>query len=289
MTGRQKRELCIFFGFIGMIVIFIAAGLPHLDFKPGLPLPDLSHDEIVIPQSSQNNMSLSIRFLDFFKYVLEFILACNVTYLIYQLIKGVSWRKIGSSLLTGLKVLLAVSAVILFAFLILPKGKVETIKPIPTLELVPQVRTSLEPAPHILLWVVGIILFTAFIIVGFWIFRTVTHKSPTLDYVQNEAEKAYDAILSGRDIKDVILKCYIQMGRILETGRGIERKPNMTTGEFEQLLVAEGIAFQPIHVLTQLFELVRYGHEQLSHQDEQNAKKCLLEIVQYCEAIKKAN
>ena len=77
-----------------------------------------------------------------------------------------------------------------------------------------------------------------------------------------EAEKAWQALITGLDLKDVIVKCYRQMSLALEKEQGIERKDFMTTREFENLLEAAGIPHDPIHQLTQLFEAVRYGNWQ---------------------------
>jgi len=103
-----------------------------------------------------------------------------------------------------------------------------------------------------------------------------------------EAEKAWQALITGLDLKDVIIKCYRQMSLALEQEQGIERKDFMTPREFENLLEAAGIPHEPIHQLTQLFEAVRYGNWQPNLVDEQKAIHCLQAIVLYSHDAKKA-
>jgi hypothetical protein len=104
-----------------------------------------------------------------------------------------------------------------------------------------------------------------------------------------EAEKARQALMTGLDLKDVIVKCYRQMSLALEKEQGIERKDSMTTREFESLLEAAGVPHDPIHQLTQLFEAVRYGNWQPNPMDEQKAIHCLEAIILYSREAKNAD
>jgi hypothetical protein len=123
--------------------------------------------------------------------------------------------------------------------------------------------------------------------VAIWIFNSTRTKMSVIDHVQIEASKAWQAILSGKDLRNVILTCYRQMTEALKQEQGIERQSYMTTVEFELSLIEEGIPSEPIHQLTRLFEQVRYGQGQPSQQDEKIAADCLGEIVRYCEMKKK--
>jgi len=117
------------------------------------------------------------------------------------------------------------------------------------------------------------------ILIGFWIFSPSSRRPLTIDLVGLEAEKAWQALKTGLDLKGVIVHCYRQMSLALEREQGIEREEWMTTREFENLLEAEGIPHDPIHQLTQLFEAVRYGDWQPNPVDEQKAIHCLQDIM----------
>ena len=156
--------------------------------------------------------------------------------------------------------------------------------PLPT--AVPQVTSPLGPVPAVLFWLVGIGLLVSSILLGIWIFAPSARYETTIDLVGLEAEKAWQALKTGLDLKDVIIKCYRQMSLALEKEQGIERKDLMTTREFENLLEAAGVPHDPIHQLTQLFEAVRYGNWQPNPMDEQKAIHCLEAIMLYSRETK---
>jgi hypothetical protein len=116
------------------------------------------------------------------------------------------------------------------------------------------------------------------VLVGVWIF-TSSRRARSIDLVGIEARKAWQALKTGSDLKDVIIKCYLQMSLALKREQGIERQDFMTTGEFEHLLEAAGIPHEPIHQLTRLFDAVRYGNWQPNTADEEQAIQCLQAIM----------
>jgi hypothetical protein len=146
----------------------------------------------------------------------------------------------------------------------------------------------LGAVPAWLLWLVGIGLLVSSILVGIWIFAPSSRRETAIDLVGLEAEKAWQALINGLDLKDVIVKCYRQMSLALEQEQGIERKDFMTTREFEHLLETAGVPHDPIYQLTRLFEAVRYGNWQPNPVDEQKAIHCLQAIMLYCREPKKA-
>ena len=96
-----------------------------------------------------------------------------------------------------------------------------------------------------------------------------------------EAEKAWRALQTGLDLKDVIIKCYRQMGLALKEEQGIEREDFMTTGEFQHLLATAGVPYGPVHQLTRLFDAVRYGNWQPNPTDKHEAIQSLEAIMVY--------
>jgi len=289
MTAKQKSQLLLFLGLASVMVIIIAAGLTHLVFQPGMPLPSLTENGVLTVPAQENAITV-ITISKLVKVIIGILFACLQVFIIYKLIKGVPWREILSVLLDIFIIVLMVGTVLFLIVSLLPEGEaVQTAQEVQIAEAAPVVRSPLGPVPPSLLWVVGIILGIVCILVAFWIVNSVLRKKDTIDLLQWEAEKAYQAILSGQDFKNVILKCYHQMSEALKHERGIEREYYMTTGEFERLLKKEGIPVEPIHKLTSLFEVVRYGIQQPSRQEEQSAIECLSAIIHYCEELQHEN
>ena len=89
------------------------------------------------------------------------------------------------------------------------------------------------------------------------------------------------ALQRGLDLKNVIVDCYRQMSWALQREQGIELNETMTAREFEELLNVRGFPNAPVHQLTQLFEVARYGVRQLNASDERDAFDCLNAIVRH--------
>ena len=94
-----------------------------------------------------------------------------------------------------------------------------------------------------------------------------------------EAQDALDDIQAGGDLKNAVIRCYVEMSRVLSEQRGIERGVTMTTREFENRLVREGLPDTSVQQLTRLFEDVRYGTQVPGLAEEQRAVACLSAIV----------
>lgn len=109
-----------------------------------------------------------------------------------------------------------------------------------------------------------------------------------LKQVQREAQAALDAIYAGGDLKETILRCYLQMVEALKQYRGISRDYDMTPHEFELYLEKRGLPGEPVHQLTQLFEQVRYGATQPGRQDERIAVSSLSAIISACQKPRSA-
>ena len=152
----------------------------------------------------------------------------------------------------------------------------------------PVVTSPLGSAPPSLLWLVGIGLLIITVLVAMWMFTPVRQAGP-LDLLGLEAERARQALISGVDLKDVIINCYRQMSLTMKQDQGIEREEFMTTGEFERVMESAGIPQEPIHLLTRLFEAVRYGHWQPDAVDEQQAIQCLEAIMVHSRNVREKN
>jgi hypothetical protein len=211
----------------------------------------------------------------------------GVLYWIYKLLRGATWKSVSESFR-----FISIAGAIIFGFvlliILLPRSgsNIPAEMPMPTPE--PLVTSPLGSVPFPLLWLVGIGLFAISVLVGIWIFTSSRPAGP-IDLVGLEAEKAWQAIRTGSDLKDVITTCYREMSLALKNDRGIEREESMTTGEFENLLEAAGIPHEPIHQLTSLFDAVRYGNWQPGLAEKHEAIQCLEAIMRYSHKTKGTN
>lgn len=117
----------------------------------------------------------------------------------------------------------------------------------------------------------------------FWLRRRPPAPEPPPDprrLVAREAGQAIEAIHSGSDLTDTIIRSYRQMNRVLSQQRGVERSKTMTPREFENHLDAIGLQSEHIWRLTRLFESVRYGANTPDREAEQEAVACLQAIVE---------
>jgi uncharacterized protein DUF4129 len=287
MTGNIKRKALGLLGLIILITMMIATSLSQLELQPGIPPPRLQHGQVVaVPIEESPFLSVSIN--TFVLVLIALILMGTVLYSAYKLLRGADWK----SILNVLRPMLIISAALtclIFLIMLLPvSGNAPAEIPIPTPTPKPAVTSPLGPVPAGLLWLVGIGLLVISVGVGVWIF-TSSRQPSSIDLVGLEAEKAWQALKTGLDLKDVIIKCYLQMSLALKQDQGIERENFMTTGEFENLLEAAGVPHEPIHQLTRLFNAVRYGNWQPNAVDEQKAIQCLQAIMLYSRETRGTN
>ena len=286
MTGSVKRKALTFLGLVTIITVIIAASLPQLELQPGMPLPRLVNNQVVIPPVEAE----SFEAISANKLIIAFVLllvAASVLHMIYKLLRGAKRKNLLAFVWQMLVIGLILGG---FAFLVmvLPKSESSTVMELPVPPPEPPDTSPLGPVPPLLLWLVGIGLLATGILIAIWIFGSQANQASTIDIVSLEAEKAWQELEAGLGLKGVIVKCYRQMSLALQKEQGIERKDSMTVREFENLLEAAGVPCDPVHQLTQLFETVRYGHWQPNPIDEEKAIHCLEAIVLYAREAKEA-
>jgi hypothetical protein len=100
--------------------------------------------------------------------------------------------------------------------------------------------------------------------------------------IARQAQSALDALQAGGDLKNTIIRCYYQMSAVINQQRGIQRSQTMTPHEFEEYLASNGLPGEPVHLLTRLFENVRYGNLPAGTAEEQVALNSLTAIIEAC-------
>jgi len=113
-----------------------------------------------------------------------------------------------------------------------------------------------------------------------WLMR---RSKMNLGKIAQQAQQALDALQSGGDLRDTVIRCYYEMSRVLRIQRGIQRTKDMTPREFESTLETVGLPAEAVHQLTRLFETVRYGAQNIGENEEQQAIASLTAIVAACE------
>jgi hypothetical protein len=286
MTASSKQIALLLLGLVMLFTVIIAASLSQLDFKPGLPLPEIASSHVEIP-AGESLPLVTISVNELIKVFLILIAAGFFFFLIVKIITAISWDYF-KTFFQILVVILCIVGSVLFLIMLLPKTQSVNAAPIPLPTSTPLERSPLGQVPNSLLWLVGIGLLVGSVLLGIYIYTSsFRRKPPIIDQVGAEAEIAWQGLLAGLDFKDVILKCYLQMSLALASEGGLERETYMTVSEFEKLLESAGIPREPIHRLTLLFEAVRYGNWLPNKTDEKNARDSLEAIMIFCKQIKK--
>jgi hypothetical protein len=159
------------------------------------------------------------------------------------------------------------------------------------LEIVPSslvgISTSpLGQPPKALIWLVaiGFVLVAGLSIIK--IFYRQLRPASIEDPLLQQAKNAMEALQAGKDFKNTIIRCYLQMTNVLREERGIERNHDMTAHEFQDWLELKGWPRVPVQQLTALFEKVRYGQQHLGENDEKIALDSLNDIIHFAERTK---
>ncbi len=279
MTGTEKRNALFLIAMLMVIVVILAGSLSKLELQPGIPLPEIQDNEMIMAVPDRGPVEpLSIN--RFFSIFFGILLGCSVLYMLYQLIRGASWHDILAFLRT-LAVIALISTIVLTVVLMAPVSTSAPDVPVVLPTPIPQETAPLGPVPPILLWIVGFALLATTIAIAVWIYRSVTKKDAVIDLVVREAEKARQDLLIGIGLKDVIIRCYKAMSAALERERGIERDQYMTTLEFEERLKTAGVPEEPVRELTRLFNMARYGNWQPGSDDERKAIQCFETIARF--------
>jgi hypothetical protein len=127
--------------------------------------------------------------------------------------------------------------------------------------------------------VVSLVL-VALLVLGVWLVWRRWH--PAVDIAQQVAQQAQQAVAqlrAGDDVKDVVMRCYVDMCRAVDARRGLQRHVAMTPREFEMRLTGAGLPAESVQRLTRLFESVRYGAKSPGWQEQNEAIACLAAIA----------
>jgi hypothetical protein len=143
-----------------------------------------------------------------------------------------------------------------------------------------------QKPPEVLVWIAGLVVALVIVALGVLIFLIVWYNRKRndefVDRIATEMQSAIDELQAGGDIRNVVVRCYSEMIQALKEQRGIQKNASLTPREFEDALKKNGLPLEPVHELTRLFELVRYGHKPISKREELVAIDNLTLIVEAC-------
>ena len=235
MTSNQQKLALIFLGLSVFITALLAASLSQMELKPGLPAPFLEGYQIVLPEYDQSD-DITLEVFPFILRFLGILFSLYLMVMLYKVIMGMRLRKLLGSLREFILIIGGFLLLIVGIFLLqnLPGQPAARMSSPRKFDTPLAIRT--EPIPTGLLWFVGISL--AVLAAGllyYWIRAQRSSRQGTL--LAGQIEKARQNILAGMELDEVILRCYVEMGLILQRERGIERQVFTTPTEFERELI----------------------------------------------------
>ncbi len=281
----MKRRSLFLLGGVLVSIILLSGSLSNLELQAGSPFPDINSHYTASQPTPQQLQAHSFTSLPAF---VGLVLLLAIIYVLMRLTALVKLKQLLRWFLRFILALIALFTLLLIlSYLNLgPTGASEWI-----LEIAPSSSKGISTSP-LGRPPVGLIWFVAmgFVLIVGWIIARVFKwqgQSPhTEAALLQQAKNAMEALRGGRDLKNVIVDCYLQMMNILREEHGIERNSDMTTREFQDWLELKGWPSIPVQELTSLFERVRYGKQHLSESDEKIAHNSLSEIVRFAERAK---
>lgn len=276
---HQKTTSLILFTCSLLALIVLAASLSNLTLKPGIGfqasedgvLPDRTF-ETIIPEESG--------ILIFIQGFLALVFLAFLILLVIRLAVNVNFKLVGA---VSLVLILLVGVSYLLpetnprqAFL---PGADNPISIEAT--SAPDTSTPTDQSPQALFWIIVILVTIGLGIMLFNLIRAwLSSPKPESELIRS-AEQALNALNSGMELKNVILRCYYQMTSILLEEQGIEREAAMTVWEFKDRLEQKGYPSDTVSQLTSLFEKIRYGQQEIKPEDEDIALTSLNEIIAF--------
>lgn len=141
---------------------------------------------------------------------------------------------------------------------------------------------SLSPtsAPH---WTIfpfllgGLVLL---VLAGWWLRRVWRRGRAERSLLELGALAGHAAeeLAAGGELRNVVLRCYHEMSRLLSERQRVPFPKAMTAREFEGELRRVGVRDEHVEQLSRLFELVRYGGRASGEPEEERAMQCLRAI-----------
>lgn len=288
----QRLLTLIILGLVLLSMVVLSASLTGLEMNPGKDIPLESFKPDVGQYGSGGNIMSGL--VAFLRIVMLILWGLIPLYIIYLIISPEARKQFIKDVLRMLPIVL-----LLWFFLANRNGQrvfenlemqfeqpqLEDAYPMPEVE--PLTFNANPPDWIVTFTSVLIALAITGLVVGIVYFvwrerqRKLAELRPLND-VAREAQAAIDAIQAGGDLRDVIMRAYVEMGKVISENRNITRGQDMTPHEFEVFLQGRGLPPEAIHQITELFEAVRYGALMPGRKEESMAISSLNVIINAC-------
>jgi len=146
--------------------------------------------------------------------------------------------------------------------------------------------TLLQPfspneSPKWLVFMISLVIVVVIALAFFWFWKMARARRQyhPIQQLVHSAQDALEELRAGVDLRDVILRCYQEMNAVVSEKRAIVRPHYLTPRAFTRKLETVGLPADQVQRLTRLFEAVRYGAWQPGPADEQEAIRCLEDVV----------
>lgn len=280
--NRRVRHTVLLSLFVGVAAfLLLSLSLSDLDLQPGAPIPGAAEASNAIHAATPELMRV-VSFAPVLEAILGIALIVLMVYVPARLMSLINPRKLLAMLVAIVLIvgLLSILPTVLMQF---PTSSAATNSPDgATPEPSAPAAVSFGRPPSILIWLAAGCFLVGTGLVAGRLLKYAYRRNTAEEVLSRTAENALRDLGSGLEFSNVIIRCYLQMSRVLRSERKLERHHTMTAREFEGWLEEKGIPADAVHRLTALFEKARYGNQDVSLADQQMGRECLQQIVDYC-------
>jgi len=287
MVKQKKVRIIIFAGIAFLALALLSAALSQTKLQPGEAI-NLSTGGV---QGGGYSALFSADFILTFIYVLNlvsFAALCIIT--IFLLLTPERRKQLAKFLLRAVPVVAALFFITNYAHACSNQTNVINpvvlgTQPTPAVTSVPAAVFTPETSSGIMIaaTVVLAVIIASLVVFLFMRARRGNRQQTTpLMRLADQAQAALDSVQAGGDLKNAVLRCYFEMSRSLTEQLGLKRERSMTTHEFEARLISNGLPAESVHLLTRLFEEVRYGTKIPGQREEWMAVTSLTAIIEAC-------
>lgn len=286
---RLRRPRALLLAGLSVAAVFLlAAGLTGLELIQ--PEPEPFNFVFQFWRTPPNSIPADDNLLTIIRIIYLIVLVILPFWLIYLILNPEARKRFFRDLLRYSVIMLMISFTLMaFANMVSEEPEEEPatefgIGEVPEMGA-PSGEINPEP-PESLIWTAGIILAVILVAllsgIAWVIWRSRRRQDLTFDAIAAEVQTALHDLQSGGDLRNVVIRCYLDMMRALQEQRAVRRSGDMTPREFEEALQKLGFPAAPIHQLTHLFEQVRYGHKPVTRREELMAVDSLTAILEAC-------
>jgi hypothetical protein len=273
-------------GFAVAALLFVAAGLPRLELLPGQPLPQ------ILSETGTGGSIAGLPGGDLILFLLRAVyfagLVCLPFFVIYLILNPKARKQFFKDLLRVLVFCLILWMGSNLLRRLGSQGEEQTMEGAGAASNLPGIGEVLQFSPQTQPWLILLVsALLALALCGLaglalWLMLRRKPPEPPLKRIALQAQAALEAIQAGGDLRNIVIRCYAEMSRVLNDTLNIQRAAHMTPREFEAALEGRGLPPQPVRTLTRLFEEARYGTAAPGEPEERQALDSLAAIVAAC-------